>query len=74
MVNVLNNILAQKEVMVSNKEGIYKMVSAQSEAGMNYKLGVCDSIEYLLHNSNSYRGYRYLYGNAPGCKFDRYYY
>ena len=74
MVNVLNHILAQKEVMIGNMKGGYEMVSAQSEAGMNYKLGVCDSIECVLHRSNSYKGYRYLYGNAPGCKFDRYYY
>jgi hypothetical protein len=73
-VSILNTILAQKQVMVGNSEGRYEMVSAQSEVGMSYKLGICDAIEAVLHHSNSYHGFRYLYGDNPNCKFERQYY
>jgi len=73
-VDALNHLLALSFVATVDKNGEYTIIPSQSESGMSYKSGICDAIEAILHNSGSYRGYRYLYGNEPSCKFERQYY
>lgn len=72
-VDHLNLILSNKTICLIDKGELINVSSSDPRASA-YKQGISDVIEWILHESETYNGFRYIDSNDPDRKYDRFYY